>query len=295
MSTDTGIKKTGKLFTVAVASGKGGTGKTTVAVSLALCTSEDVQLLDCDVEEPNAHIFINPGNLAEEQVSVPVPSLDEAKCTGCGKCNGVCAFNAIAFLGKPLFVLDLCHSCGLCAKACPEGAIKEVGRNIGKLETGIKGKVHFVSGCMDVGTAMSPPVIRAVKGKSSNAALRIIDCPPGTACSFVTSVKNSDFVLLVSEPTPFGLHDMTLAVKVIKQLKIPFGVLVNKSDSDDDRIGKYCRSEKIALLMRIPEDRRIAEAYSRGVPLLETMPDLKDKFEKLLQDMKDICSGRNEK
>jgi len=287
--------KKGKGFTVAVASGKGGTGKTTVAVCLALCFDKEVQLLDCDVEEPNAHIFINPGSLMEEQVLVPVPTLDESKCTGCGKCNGLCAFNAIAFLEKPLFFPDLCHSCGLCAKVCPEGAIKEVGKNIGRLETGVKGKVHLVSGCMNVGIAMSPPVIRAVKEKAANAALRIIDCPPGTACSFVTSVKNSDFVLLVTEPTPFGLHDMKLAVKVIKLLKLPFGVLVNKSVSGDDCIGKFCKSEKMALLMRIPEDRKIAEAYSRGIPLLETMPELKDEFEKLLQDMKDLCGGGSEK
>jgi len=281
----------GNGFTVAVASGKGGTGKTTVAVAMALCAGTDVQLLDCDVEEPNAHIFINPEILGREQVQVPVPFLDESKCTRCGKCAGVCAFNAVAYLEKPIFFHDLCHSCGLCVKVCSEGAIRELGRNIGRLESGVSGKICFISGCMDVGTAMAPPLIREVKGRSSGTALKIIDCPPGTACAFVTSVKNSDFVLLVTEPTPFGLHDLALAVKVIKLLKLPFGVLVNKSVQEDDCIGKYCKSEKIPLIMRIPDDRKIAEAYSRGLPMLETMPEFKGSFEKMLQDIKVICCG----
>jgi MinD superfamily P-loop ATPase len=287
------LGKIKKKFTVAVASGKGGTGKTTVAVSLALCAGTGTQLLDCDVEEPNAHIFIKPGIRTEEPVTVPVPALDEEKCTGCGKCSGICEFNAIAFLEKPLFISELCHSCGLCAKICPEGAITEVNRKIGTLELGKKGEMDFVSGCMDVGTAMSPPVIRAVKNRLENSALRIIDCPPGTACPFVTSVKNSDFVLLVTEPTPFGLHDMKLAIKVLRQLKLPFGIIVNKSVSESDCIGKHCKSEKIPLMMRIPEDRRIAEAYSCGVSLVESMPEIGDDFRKLVADIKKIVRENN--
>ena len=292
MSTATGNKK---VFTVAVASGKGGTGKTTVAVSLALCAGAGTQLLDCDVEEPNAHIFINPEIRTKESVTVPVPFLDEKKCTGCGKCSGICEFNAIAFLKKPLFIGELCHSCGLCVKICPEGAITEVGKNIGTLEIGVKGDIDFISGCMDVGTAMSPPLIRAVKNRFQNPALRIIDCPPGTACPFVTSVKNSDFVLLVTEPTPFGLHDMKLAIKVLKQLQIPFGIIVNKSVSEDDCIGKHCKSEKIHLMMRIPEDRKIAEAYSRGVSLVECMPEIRNDFEKLIAGMKEMLRKGTDK
>ena len=291
MSTAIGIKKG---FTVAVASGKGGTGKTTVAVSLALCAGTGTQLLDCDVEEPNAHIFINPEIRKREPVSVPVPFLDEKKCTGCGKCSGICEFNAIAFLKKPLFISELCHSCGLCLKICPEGAITELVKNIGTLEIGVKGNIDFVSGCMDVGTAMSPPVIRAVKKRLENSALRIIDCPPGTACPFVTSVKDSDFVLLVTEPTPFGLHDMKLAIKVLKQLKLPFGIIVNKSVSENDCICKYCSSEKILpLMMRIPEDMKIAEAYSRGISLVESMPEIRNKFETLIADIKKIVREKN--
>ncbi len=289
---------TGKIengFTVAVASGKGGTGKTTVAVSLALCAGARTQLLDCDVEEPNAHIFINPEIRTTEPVTVPVPFLDEGKCTRCGKCSGICEFNAIAFLNKPLFVVELCHSCGLCLKICPEGAITEVGKNIGTLEIGVKGNIDFVSGCMNVGTAMSPPLIRAVKNRLGNSALRIIDCPPGTACPFVTSVKNSDFVLLVTEPTPFGLHDMKLAIKVLRQLKLPFGIIVNKSVSEDDCIGKHCRSEKIPVMMRIAEGRKIAEAYSRGVSLVECMPEIRSDFEKLIAGMKQMVSKEADK
>ncbi|HBC89801.1 MAG TPA: (4Fe-4S)-binding protein [Lentisphaeria bacterium] len=289
MSTGTGSKTAGKIFTVAVASGKGGTGKTTVAISMALCAETDVQLLDCDVEEPNAHILLKPSIQGNEHVSMPVPFLDEAKCTGCGKCSGICAFNAIVFLKKPLFLPDLCHSCGLCMKVCPGKAIMEKPRHIGILEIGAKGDVGFVSGCLDIGIASSPALIRAVRKQSKNAGLEIIDCPPGTACSFVTSVKDSDFVLLVTEPTRFGLHDMTLAIKVIKQLKLPFGVLVNKSISDDDCIGKYCSSEKIPLLMRIPDDRSIAEAYSRGVDLMEVKPELKDGFLKMIDAVRAIA------
>jgi MinD superfamily P-loop ATPase len=287
---------TGKIkrkFTVAVASGKGGTGKTTVAVSLALCAGTGTQLLDCDVEEPNAHIFINPKIRKREPVTMPVPFLDEKKCTGCEKCSGICEFNAIAFLKKPLFISELCHSCGLCVKICPEGAITEIKKDIGALEIGVKGNIDFVSGCMNVGTAMSPPVIRAVKKRLENSAFRIIDCPPGTACPFVTSVKNSDFVLLVTEPTPFGLHDMKLAIKVLKQLKLPFGIIVNKSVSDSDCIGKHCSTEKIPLMMRIPEERRIAEAYSCGISLAESMPEIRNKFETLITDIKKIVKEKN--
>ncbi len=290
MSTATGIKKG---FTVAVASGKGGTGKTTVAVSLAMCAGAGTQLLDCDVEEPNAHIFINPEIRRREPVTVPVPFLNEGKCTGCGKCSGICEFNAIAFLEKPLFISELCHSCGLCVKICPEGAITEVAKNIGTLEIGQKGYLDFVSGCMNVGAAMSPPVIRAVKNRLGNSAFRVIDCPPGTACPFVTSVKDSDFVLLVTEPTPFGLHDMNLAVKVLKQLKLPFGIIVNKSVSDSDCIGKHCKSGKMRLMMRIPEDRKIAEAYSCGVSLLESMPEIRNKFETLIADIKELVKEKD--
>jgi MinD superfamily P-loop ATPase len=299
MSTDTGNKESPgirpitAMSTVAVASGKGGTGKTTVAVSLALCAGAGAQLLDCDVEEPNAHIFINPEIRAKEPVNTPVPFLDEGKCTECGKCSGICEFKAIAFLKKPLFISELCHSCGLCAKICPEGAIKEVDKNIGTLELGKKGDIEFVSGCMNVGTAMSPPVIRAVKNRLDSSDFRIIDCPPGTACPFVTSVKNADFVLLVTEPTPFGLHDMKLAIKVLKQLKLKFGIIVNKSISDEDCIGKHCSTEKIPLMMRIPEERKIAEAYSRGVSLLESMPEIKIKFETLIADIKKIVQEKN--
>jgi MinD superfamily P-loop ATPase len=293
MKTEFATGKIEKGFTVAVASGKGGTGKTTVAVSLALCAGAETQLLDCDVEEPNAHIFINPEIRAKELVSVPVPLLDGEKCTGCGKCSGICEFNAIAFLEKPLFISELCHSCGLCAKICPEGAIKETAKNIGTLELGTKENIDFVSGCMNVGTAMSPPVIRAVKNRLANSAFRVIDCPPGTACPFVTSVKDSDFVLLVTEPTPFGLHDMKLAIKVLKQLKLPFGIIVNKSVSDSDCIGKYCKSGKMPLMMRIPEDRKIAEAYSCGVSLLESMPEIRSKFETLIADMKELVKGKD--
>ncbi len=288
---DTGSKIPISPFTVAVASGKGGTGKTSVAVALSIAAGEGVQLLDCDVEEPNSEIFLRPGNMKSEIVTVPVPSLNENKCTGCGKCSGICAFNALAFLGKPVFFQDMCHGCGLCMKMCPEGAIIEMQRNIGTMQIGDSVNVRLVSGCLKVGVAMATPLIRCIRSRVSAEVLRIIDCPPGTACQFMASVRDVDFVLLVAEPTRFGLHDMILAIKALKRTGLNFGVLVNKSVSKDDCIGRFCKGEKINLLMRIPEERKIAEAYSRGIPLLESMPELKQDFIRLIEEMKNTAMG----
>jgi len=269
---------------VAIASGKGGTGKTTVAVSLALSLTEPVCLLDCDVEEPNCHLFLKPEITRREAVGVAVPLVDEKKCDGCGKCAQVCQYNALAVLKNGVLVFaELCHGCGGCALACPSRAITEGSREVGVVETGRAGRVLFVHGRLRVGEALAPPLIRAVKKCTAHDMANIIDAPPGTSCAVITAIRDSDYVILVTEPTPFGLHDLRLAVAVVRQLGISFGVLINRADSGDDRVGKYCREEDIPVLLEIPDDRRIAEAYSRGVPLVEALPEYRARFAKLWQ------------
>jgi MinD superfamily P-loop ATPase len=272
---------------IAVASGKGGTGKTTLSVALAQAWDGPVQLLDCDVEAPNASIFLRLENASEQTVSVPIPVVDSSRCTGCGKCAAICEFNALATAGKTVLVFEeLCHSCGGCMRICPGQAITEQPRGIGKIRTGQFGTIHLTEGRLDVGQAMAPPLIRAVK-KSADPALPIlIDCPPGTSCPMITSVKGSDFVILVTEPTPFGLHDLTLAVETVRLLNIPFGVVINRSDSGDARVVEYCEKEKIRLLLQIPESREIAEAYSRGETLLSAEPALKGALQEIIRSMR---------
>lgn len=271
---------------IAVASGKGGTGKTTLAVAMAFAAPGPVRLLDCDVEEPNSHFFIQPIIERTETVTSLVPSIDPHLCTGCGKCAQLCQFNALAALGgKTLVFEELCHSCGGCVRICPVGAITEIPRPIGTLELGRHGDVEFVSGRMDVGQAMSPPVIRAVKAHAKEDGLTLIDCPPGTACPFVTAVKGCDAALLVTEPTPFGLHDLKLAIETLRELGIPFGVVVNRVFDEENLVSTHCREEGLPLLLQIPEDRRVAEAYSRGERLTTVLPGLQSKLAALPEQL----------
>jgi MinD superfamily P-loop ATPase len=274
---------------IAIASGKGGTGKTTISCAIALTQTEPVCLLDCDVEEPNSHFFIQPEIERTEEVFSLVPKVDATKCTGCGECGRVCQFSAIVSLGKKTMVFnELCHSCGACVRICPTNAIEEVRKPIGTLEIGRKGAVKFVSGRMDVGVAMSPPVIRATLKHAAAEGLTLVDCPPGTSCPFVTAVKGCDAVLLVTEPTPFGLHDLTLAIETIRELGLPFAVVVNRSNGEQNRISEYCAAENIPLLLQIPEDRRVAEAYSRGEALTTAMPELRETFANLPKKLETI-------
>jgi MinD superfamily P-loop ATPase len=279
---------------ISIASGKGGTGKTTVATSLALSLKGNAQLLDCDVEEPNAHIFIKPVIKHSESVYISVPEVDETKCNFCGKCQKVCAYNAIAVIpqkdrsaaGKVLIFPELCHGCGSCSYFCPKDAIKEVDRQIGTVESGKKGDLEFVHGRLNIGEAMAPPVISAVKTRIDSSKTVILDAPPGTSCPVITSIKNTDFCILVTEPTPFGLYDLTLAVEVLRKLGIPFGVIINRSDLGDKKTEDFCEKENIPVLMKIPFKKEIAKAYSKGIPIVEAFPEYKKKFENILKEIK---------
>jgi len=264
---------------ISIASGKGGTGKTTIATSLALSLNRDVQFLDCDVEEPNAHIFLKPKIKQRKTISIPVPQVDESKCTFCGRCSAVCAYNAMAVLkDKVLTFPHLCHGCGGCSLLCPQKAIKEVDKQIGTVEIGCVDDLQFIHGKLNIGEVMSPPLIRAVKEYSNPTRTIIIDAPPGTSCPVIESVKKSDFCLLVTEPTPFGLNDLMLAVEVLRKLNIPFGVVINRSDIGDSKVCNYCKGENIPILMQIAFKKEIAIAYSKGIPIVQMFPDYKKEF-----------------
>jgi len=272
---------------ISIASGKGGTGKTTIATNLAL-SIPNAQILDCDVEEPNSHIFIKPEIKEKKSVFIPVPKIDESKCNYCGKCGEVCAYNAIAVLkDKILAFPNLCHGCGSCSYFCPQGAIKEVNKEIGCVEIGNKDELQFVHGKLNIGEMMAPPLIKAVKKYINPAKTVIIDAPPGTSCPVITAIKNTDFVILVTEPTPFGLNDLILAVEVVKILNISFGVIINRSDLGNKGIDDYCGKENIPILMRIPFKKEIAMAYSKGIPVVKALPEYKKSFQKLFRNIKD--------
>lgn len=268
---------------IAIASGKGGTGKTTLATNLAALKERAVVYADCDVEEPNGHLFLKPTMTASEEVSIPVPIIDPAMCTACERCVEVCRFNALACVAETVLVFSaLCHGCGGCIAVCPEHAMKEYPHPIGTVEQGERGELQFLQGTMRVGAAMSPPLIRAVKDAVPETALVIYDAPPGTSCPVITTLKGMDYVVLVTEPTPFGLNDLKIAVETVREMGLPFGVVVNRSDVGDDGIRSYCREEAIPLLLELPEDRRIAESYSRGELIVEALPEYRQAFSDLL-------------
>lgn len=274
---------------IAIASGKGGTGKTTVATNVAYMASrngQSVAYLDCDVEEPNGHIFLKPQIGASKPIGNLIPEVDEATCIHCRKCGEICQYSAIVCVGEKVLVYpELCHACGGCALVCPAGAIREIPREMGKLETGQAGAIQFAQGLLNIGEAMSPPLIREVKAAAPDVDLVIVDAPPGTSCPVIESVKDSDFVILVTEPTPFGLNDLKLAVEMVRALKLPFGVVVNRADLGDRQTRSYCETNRIRILAEIPDDRQIAEAYSRGEMACEAIPEYGAMFVQLLNDV----------
>jgi len=278
---------------ITVASGKGGTGKTTVATSLALAllsagdeqvkNRRQIAFADCDVEEPNAALFLKPSLSERREVHLLTPAVDPDLCTHCGRCAEVCRYHAIAVVGEKVLVFgELCHGCGSCALECPEGAIHEEPFVIGKVDLGRVGSMTFVQGALDVGRPMATPIIREVKRLAvapGQDRLAILDAPPGTACPVVESLRGSDYALMVTEPTPFGLHDLRLAVEVAhRELGIPVGVIINRDGIGDSGVEDYCRAEGLPILMRIPLDRRIAIAYSDGVPLIEALPEYRERL-----------------
>lgn len=315
---------------IAVASGKGGTGKTTVGTSLALALATaslsdgleptvqaaDLCFLDCDVEEPNAALFLNPVLDRREEVGILVPQVDSDQCTFCGRCAAVCVWHAIAVVGRRVLIFpELCHGCGSCTLNCPEAAIHEVLHVMGSMESGRAGPISFGHGTLNVGQAMAVPIIRQLKERHMDASMAfvpsgfsqdgqgkkgvnrvtILDASPGTSCPVVETMRGADFVLLVTEPTPFGLHDLRLTVQVARdELGLPVGVVVNRDGVGNDGVDAYCAEEGIPILMRIPLDRRIAEAISGGKALIEALPEYRHRFQELYGQIAGLVAARRE-
>jgi MinD superfamily P-loop ATPase len=282
---------------ITVASGKGGTGKTTIATSLALSLTELGTLpvfLDGDVEAPNAHLFLNPTFEKQQEVAIQIPQVDEDKCTYCGKCAEVCQYHAIVMMGKKILVFpQLCHGCGSCAWVCPKHAIHEMPQAIGVLECGpARSGILFARGVLNIGEPMAVPIIRQLKQwiEPRPGQLEIVDAPPGTSCPVVESMREVDFILLVTEPTPFGLHDLRLAVEVARELAIPVGVVINRDGTGDDRVDKFCKSAQIPILMRIPFERAIAEGVAKGKTLMDIHPQYFGRFRQLLRQLAALLS-----
>jgi MinD superfamily P-loop ATPase len=274
---------------IAVASGKGGTGKTTIATNLACSiarTDKEVQYLDCDVEEPNGHIFLKPDIKEMQRITIGVPEVNVDLCNGCGKCSQLCQYSAIICLkDKPLVFEQLCHSCGGCELVCPTSAIKEKQIEIGFVHLGTAGDVKFGQGWLKIGDVRSPALIKKVKENAANKGTVIIDVPPGTSCPVVEAVKGADFVLLVTEPTPFGLNDLQLAAEMVRELGLAFAVVINRCDIGDNRVVRYCQQQDIEILLEIPNDRLIAEAYSQGIKIIDALPGYEEKFLQLYEEI----------
>jgi MinD superfamily P-loop ATPase len=274
---------------VSVASGKGGTGKTSIAVNMALSVG-NLQLLDCDVEEPNAHLLLHPKITRKEPVYTKIPKVNPQLCNGCGECAKTCQFHALFVAAKKVMIFpELCHSCGGCALVCPKKAITWEKHDIGTLNFAKTSNLELVYGELTVSKPLAIPVIKAVKNQLNPDKDVIIDSPPGTSCAFVETVRGSDFCILVTEPTPFGLHDLTIAVEVLRRLSVPFGVVVNRAGIGDRKLYQYCQEEGIPVLLEIPYDRRIAELYSSGTPFVLDMPSWQQKFRTLYQNIKETA------
>jgi MinD superfamily P-loop ATPase len=274
---------------VSIASGKGGTGKTSVAVNMALSIG-NAQLLDCDVEEPNVHLLLHPKISRIEPVCVLIPFVNEELCDYCGKCSKFCQYNAIFVSSEKVLIFpELCHSCGGCSIVCPKKAINEDKHEIGTLKSGSAVDLELVYGELEVGEPMAVPIIREVKRQIDKDRSVILDSPPGTSCPVIETVKGSDFCILVTEPTPFGLHDLKITVQVLEDMKIPFGIVINRAGIGDKKVYEYCREKNIPILLEIPFQRKIAELYSKGIPFSLEMPEWKEKFEALFNETRKLA------
>lgn len=261
-------------YRIAVASGKGGTGKTTVALNLATMFGEPVQLADCDVEEPNVNLFLRCEHMTSQEVNMMVPEVNQELCNGCGACGELCQFRGIVSLGSRALVFpELCHGCGGCVRVCPTGAITEQPHRIGTVSVGQSGSIRLVEGRLEVGVSLVPPVIRAVRDQLLDDVPAILDAPPGTSCPVVATLRECDYLLLVTDPTPFGLHDLKLAVNLAKELALPCGVVVNRSGEDLVGLHQYCVTENLPILLSLPDDRQIAEVTSRGDLISQILPE----------------------
>ncbi len=260
---------------IAVASGKGGTGKTLMAVNLSLAlaaSGRDVTYADCDVEEPNGHLFLEPELARSETIGIPVPEVDREKCTACGECGRICRFSAIVAMdGPPLTFPELCKGCGGCALVCEEKAISDGFREVGIVETGMvppvngsEGSIRFIHGRLRIGEAQSPPLIQGIKTRIPANGITVFDSPPGTSCPVIETVRDSDLVLLVTEPTPFGLNDLRLAVEMARVLDLRTYVILNRSNHGNNEVRRFCEDEGLEIIFELPEDRRIAEACAKG-------------------------------
>jgi MinD superfamily P-loop ATPase len=281
---------------IAIASGKGGTGKTTIATNLAVSLSRAgrrVQYLDCDVEEPNGHVFLKPRIDRVEQVTIGVPQVEESKCTGCGRCGKICQYSAIICIQNQVLTFEqLCHSCGGCLAVCPESALAEKPRRIGIAEYGTADGVAFGHGRLDIGAIQTPALIRRVKRSIQEDTIVFLDAPPGTSCPVIEAIRGTDFVLLVTEPTPFGLNDLELAVGMVRALGLPFAVGINRCDMGDAGVVQYCRREGIDIALEIPNDRKIAEAYSRGRMMVDILPGYAGRFCQLYEHVSERMAAR---
>jgi len=277
---------------ISILSGKGGTGKTTISTNLSVLlseTHENVQYLDFDVEEPNGFIFLKPAIESEKKVFKQVPKIDTDLCNNCGECSNLCKFNAISITPNNSTVFEkLCHSCGLCYIACPMQAISEISRDIGKIDSGKSEKNPNLSVCrgvLKIGEPSGVPVISELKKCLDEKSINILDAPPGSSCSVLNTVEDSDYSILVTEPTKFGLHDLKIAVEVLRYLKIPFGVLINKSDEFDFIIENCCKDEKIDILGKIPFSRNIANKYSKGDILVNLDAEFTENLQNIASEL----------
>lgn len=275
-------RRNGRALRIAVASGKGGTGKTTVSINLAAAFGEPVQLADCDVQEPNLNLFLKSGRLGSKSVSMLVPEVDAARCTGCGQCSDTCRFGGIVSLGtRALGFPERCHGCGACLRICPARAINGRPRRIGMVTVGQSGEIRLVEGRLEVGNALVTPLIKAVQEQLQDELPAILHAPSGRTAQVATALRSSDYVLLVTDMTPFSLHDLKQTVALVRELKLPCGVVINRSGEDRVGLHGYCREQGIPVLMALPDDRQIGEVTSQGKMLVRTLQDYRYPFTEL--------------